>query len=908
VSDTAATAPTAVHTIVPLTEFEILGLAVGAGDPADLGSGHAPDVGSDAGLGWLPAAAPGGVHQALLAAGAIEHPFYGDNERKAAWVEEREWWYRARFADPRTPSAGGARVRLVFEGLDTVADVWLNGVGLGRHENQFRPAVFDVTDQLAATNTVLVRFSPPLAGRAVPPSVGQWRDRLIGLFASLVAVGAPADPAPDPGSTSAEPAGPAASEGSDDPAPGDPTPDGVGPDGASLLTTLPLATTLRKAACSWGWDFGPNLPALGLWRPAWLSVEPGPVIEGHQVGLSWLAADRSQARVRVLVETAAGLAREVDQSARVRLTSPSGRVTTLEIPLGAGRGEAEATIDDPELWWTHDLGEQPLHELEIALWVDGAEVDRIVDRVGLRTVEVDRSPDPEQGGRLFRFVLNGTPLFARGANWVPGSQLIGSVSRQTYQDRVRRARAGNLTMLRVWGGGVYEADAFYTACDEQGVLVWQDFAFACVDYPSADPKLQAEVTAEAEHQVRRLRNRACLALWCGNNECQIMHGSVWQSLAPGDWGWHFFHDILPQAVARHDPFAHYWPSSPYGEGADPVAAVNSIADGDRHTWEVWHGDVIPTGQQFPTKGDERHYRRYADDTAKFVSEFGLHAAPELATLRRWIPEEDLWLHSPTLDLHNKDNPKNKGDELLAVTTGLPSDLAEQIEFTQAVQAEGLAFAVEHYRRRQPHTAGALVWQFNDVWPGFSWSMVDYDGVPKASYYAVARASAPLAVSFREAGPAGPLELWLVNNGPSRAEVVVEVESGWLTSGRADGRFTVVAAAHPGQSVLAWSGPLARGADRYVWASSPVGAFPSVRHHFAEIGDLRFGPHRVEAEARPGALRLRSTGYCYGVRVSQPHPGIYLSDNWFDLRDGEERLITVEGADPAALAVTVFPGR
>lgn len=846
------------HTTLPLNDFELTDLEIGA--EIDLSA-----LGGDAERNWTPAVVPGGVHESLLAAGRIENPFYGDNERKASWIEERDWWYRTRFERPE--HGPGDRVRLVFDGLDTVADVWLNGSPLGHHENQFRPAEFDVTPLLEDDNVVLVRFAPPLAGRQVPAIVADELGRLAAAFGAEL------------------------------------TGDGGAGEGG-MLTTLPLATTLRKAAFSWGWDFGPNVPSIGIWRPARLSIEHRAVISGHHVALTALDDSRSLATARVAVEADGFLPATL--TARVTLTSPSGRVFTAEIDLEDGVGAAELTIPDPELWWTHDLGEPALHAVTIELLDGGDVVDTVVDRVGLRTIELDRGTESQ---RRFRFILNGVPTFARGAAWLPASTLVGSVSAETHRDRVLRAREGNLNMLRVWGGGIYEQDSFYAACDELGVLIWQDFMFACIDYPDADAALRHEVELEAEYQVKRLRNRASLALWCGNNEVHVLHLAAYQSVDEGDWGWHFFHETLPAAVAAHDGLTPYWPGSPYGEGQG-IFSINGTDDGDRHTWEVWHGMVIPGmtigPNEYPSVGDARHYRRYAYDTARFVSEFGIHASPELATLRRWIPEDDLQVHSHVFDLHNKDTPKNKGDELLAVTSGLPQTLEEYVDFTQAVQAEGMAFGIEHYRRRQPETSGALMWQFNDVWPGFSWSVVDYDGVPKSSYYAAKRASAPVAVSFRDTEDGG-LELWLINNGPAPVEVEVDVELGAFDgSDRRTERIS--ASAGVAESVIALTIPpqLVRGdAHRYAWASSPVGAFPAARKHFDEIGRLAFGPSTLAVEVTDSGLRIRSTGYSYSVRIEQPTPGIRLSDNCFDLRDGDEVEIGVTGADPATLAVTTY---
>ncbi|MEA5362588.1 hypothetical protein VA596_23835 [Amycolatopsis sp., V23-08] len=313
--------------------------------------------------------------------------------------------------------------------------------------------------------------------------------------------------------------------------------------------------------------------------------------------------------------------------------------------------------------------------------------------------------------------------------------------------------------------------------------------------------------------------------------------------------------------------------------------VNGVRDGDRHDWEVWHGLVAPgfaTGSpEYPTPGDVRHYRRYADDTGRFVSEFGILSAPDRGTLDRWLP--GVALHDEIFDRHLTDDPPDKGDALLEVTTGVPSDVDEFTALTQAVQAEGMAFAIEHFRRRQPHTAGALVWQFNDTWPAMSWSLVDVDGVPKAAYYAVARASAPPAASFRAVGDA--VELWLVNNTRSAATVAIDVELGRFDG--ADWRVErVTGSASPGTSKVVWTGHVRQDAAHHAWASSPDSAFPSARKHFAELGELEVGDGKVDVVAVEGGLEVHSHGYSYGVRITHPEPTMRLEDNCFYLRTGK----------------------
>lgn len=817
-------------------------------------------------FGWLPAVVPGGVHESLLAAGRIEHPYRDRHETEVRWIEDRDWWYRAtlRLPDDLDP---GERLRLVCHGLDTVVDLWLDDTALGHHENMFRPAEFDLSAVAPGEHTLLLRFSPPLAGITAPPTTLDMLGRIADTFGEL---------APEPGDQSAD---------------GEPE-----EAGGLMSAALPLATRRRKATFSWGWDFGPRLPSIGIWLPVELVRERGAVITGHHLRTDQIDS-AGTAELSLLVEVVDLAPESLPASglrAVVTLTSARGarHQAVLKVTDGVGRGSL--SVPDAELWWTHDLGDPALHEVVIELIRGEQTVDRVEDRIGLRTIALDRSPDPE-GGRLFRFLLNGEPIFARGAAWLPPSMLVGSVDDRRLHDLVSLARDGEMTMLRIWGGGIYEHDAFYRACDELGVLVWQDFAFACIDYPSEDPVLAAEVALEAEFQVRRLRNHPSLALWCGNNEVQLVHGFAYQDHGPGNWGHAFFHELLPQTVHRLDGGVPYWPGSPWGEDeTEGWMAVNGVRDGDRHAWEVWHGfDFGAGGGDFASVGEARHFRRYGSDRGKFISEFGIHASPELGTLERWVRPDTLDIHSAAFDAHNKDHPKNKHDAILEIVTGLPRTVSEYVDATMVSQAEGLKFGIEHYRRRQPHCSGALVWQFNDVWPGFSWSVVDHDLVPKAGYYAAKRAFSPLLASFRLDGDR--LELW-ASNSARPVDTVLEVAV------RGFDGTTVTSASVPvrlglGESAAVWSVSGVAAPDRYARVGG--GSVPANRLFFAEIKDIDFGPARLDwttTPTGPGSARvvIRSSGYSFLVHLPSPAPGVRFSDNYLDLPDGAEVRIEVSG--------------
>jgi len=860
-----------------LAEFELANTGPDVTEPEALAK--------QPGLEWIPAIVPGGVHEALLAAGRLEHPYLGLNEGSARWVEDAVWWYRGRLEAP----AGfrpDQRARLLFAGLDTVVTIWLNGELLGEHVNQFRPAIFEVTHRLRSDNELVLRFAPPLAGLSAPAVAVETMERLAALFAAA----APEQAAPAP-----EQAAAALDE--------EPT---------GMLSNLAM-TLRRKATFSWGWDFAPRLPSIGIAGPVELRVETGAMLTGHYARATAVDAAARSATVAVDLEVDA-FAHDGPLTAELTLTAPGGGRTVRTIPVAGGSASTAIELEDAHLWWTHDLGTPDRYDVSIELrTAEGVVLDRVQDRIGLRTIALDRSPD--EGGELFQFVLNGIPVFARGANWVPADMMVGSVSPDTCRALVRKAREGNMTMLRVWGGGIYEQDAFYDACDEAGVLVWQDFMFACAPYPSDDPSLRAEVTAEAAYQVGRLRNHPSLALWSGNNEVHMLHRFAYGDAAAGNWGYDFFHDILPAAVTRLSPETPYWPGSPWAEFSD----INGVRGGDRHAWEVWHGFDAGAGGRtdYASRGEAMHFHRYAYDRGKFISEFGIHAAPELSTLQRWTPGGPLTLDGPEFIHRNKDTPKDKGADLLSVETGAPQTLEQYIDFSMASQAEGLKFGVEHYRRRQPHCSGTLLWQLNDPWPGLSWSIIDHDLVPKAGYYYTQRAYRPVLASFNRTEDGG-LELWLTSS--LAAEVAVELRVEIVTFA---GRHIVDESLHvaaPGLSSRAvWSAGadvVQGGPDRYAWVSDVAGAIEPNRLFFAPIKDLEIGAGRVDSVVTSGpdgvAVDLISSGYSYFTRVTAPIAGLTFSSNYFDLRDGQRKRVEVTGApadfDPTLLRTGTFTWR
>lgn len=788
---------------------------------------------------WIDISAPGDVHQALIDAGRIKDPFYDRNELECTWVEDREWWYRLQFEGPIEGLQADERWQLVFHGLDTFVTIWLNGEVLGKHGNMFREATFDVSKLLrpGQPNTLVLCFDRPL-------------DHVL--------------------ETSMEFGG-----------------------------HVSERETLRKAQFGYGWDWGPRLPTVGIWRPVELRRQRKAALTGVHFATLELEPDYSQALVSVNVEVGR-FATDAPLEAVVTLLSSnsSTKVASQTLKLTKDAAKAYIQVEKPNLWWTHDLGDPYLYQLQVVLRQNGEELAREQQQVGIRTIELDQTPDAEERGtRFFRFVLNGVPIFARGADWIPAHSFVGAITDQHYEMLLRTAYDAHMNMLRVWGGGIYEHDVFYRLCNQLGILVWQDFMFACAPYPEDNAEFVQEVEAEARYQVRRLRSEPCMALWCGNNENQWNHDQrYWDRPDYPVPGALYYSTILPQVVKELDGKTPYWPGSPYG-GND----YNGQSDGDVHNWQTWHGSVPRKfGEQLciDQSPEGVSFLHYGEDMGRFISEFGMHASPVFETLRRNIPADQLYHHSSSMDHHNKDNPKNKGDNLMQGVTGLPKDLAEYIDFSMIAQAEGLKFGIEHYRRRKPHCSGTLFWQLNDCWPVLSWSVVDYYGVGKAGYYYAKRVYSPILASFK-ALLDGSYELWLTNDTLSDIDENVTVRLGNFADGVIwEEQIQAHVPANGSHAVYRWSAErVAAQADRYLTVSSAHDLFPANRHFFTPIKDLQrtaVAPEvSIEAHGEHELhVYLRADAYVYFLHLDVADEHTRFSDNYFDLSGGEQRTIVV----------------
>ncbi len=482
-------------------------------------------------------------------------------------------------------------------------------------------------------------------------------------------------------------------------------------------------SVIRKEQCSFGWDWGPRFPTSGIFRS--IRIEATPAVRVASVHIAQTLSAGSATLICAPV-----LDRPAPRGVRYRCSLSLAGVRVAVVDGTTLR------VHNPRLWWPNGLGAQPLYELQIELLAGDTVVDTWRRRIGIRTIELDRHPD--RWGESFQFRVNGVVVFAKGANWVPAHSFQASVTPPLYDELLTAAAEAHLNMVRVWGGGVYENDEFYDLCDQKGLMVWQDFMFACSRYPGARAFV-ASVRSEAEYNVQRLAHHACMALWCGNNEVEQMAKDI-VARAPRRKAYDaVFNSLLPEVVATYNPETAYWPSSPHDpEGYEKRMGRNSDKGGDAHTWAVWHGR-----QRVPFFETE-HYR--------FVSEYGMQSYASLETTATFARKDQTNIFGPEMENHQK---CGTGNSLIFTYISqqyrFPRDFASLVYLSQVNQAYALKTALEHHRREMPRCMGSLYWQLNDCWPVASWASVEFGGHWKGAHYAVKRSCAPAIVSAKRVG-------------------------------------------------------------------------------------------------------------------------------------------------------------
>ncbi len=794
----------------------------------------------------IPATVPGDVYRDLLRAEKIPDPFYRDNENELQWIGETDWTYRRTFDVPAVLFENEA-VKLRCDGLDTFAEIEINGTRIATTDNMFRVWELDVKDALkSGSNEIAVTFRSTIA---------YIHERQAELSLRYGQMG--------------NPKAKAASHG-----------------------------WVRKEQCNYGWDWGIKAVACGIWRSISLIA-----YSTARIADVAIEQDHSQAgAVELEIRVHADAVSPAPLRAAVTVAKDGRTVveTTADLTADEVSGAAAAarlTIADPELWWPNGLGGQPLYDARVELLDgDGEELDVVAKRIGLRALSLDRHAD--EWGESFQFVVNGAAFFAKGANWIPADGIQARMTPDRYRVLVEDAAAANMNMLRVWGGGIYEDDSFYDACDELGICIWQDFMFACAAYPVYDEGFLANCEAEARDNVRRLRHRPSLALWCGNNELEQMHMVSDRGWEHGEMPWgeyqRLFDAILAGVVRELNQSTDYWPSSPHTPQGDRED-IHDPRSGDAHLWGVWHR--------------KEPFEWYRDCEHRFNSEFGFQSFPEPRTVAAYTESSDRNVTSWVMEHHQRSGIGNSTImQYMLDWFRLPVGFENTLWASQILQGMAMKYACEHWRRSMPRGMGTLYWQINDTWPVASWASIDYFGRWKALHYMARRFFTPVMVSAVEDADAKSVSIHVTNDLRQEASgtvtwTITDLAGATLRENRLEvtqkpGSTSEVAVADLAD-ILRERGP--RGI--LVWLSLESDGAVVSRDLV-----LFSRPKYLDLAEDPGinVEVAKQTDGGFGVSLSSQAPALWVwleiedadarfSDNFVHLRAGAPRTITVTAA-------------
>ncbi len=796
---------------------------------------------------WMSARVPGTVHQDLLDHGRLPDPFYGMNEQKVQWVEKEDWLYRTVFtvtADQLKSDAAW----LTFEGLDTYADVYLNGSLLLKADNMFVGHKLAVKDVLReGENRLMIRFRSP-----VEETAPQWD-----------------------------------TDGFNYPADND-------------HSEKRMSVYTRKAPYSYGWDWGIRLTTSGIWRPVKLTFCNGAAIDDFFVRQQEVTEQVAKVDNQLEINNVTSTPKEAQVKVVYAYGEQADTLTrTVVLQPGKNSLSMPAWIEKPHLWMPNGWGDPALYTFTATVSVDGKEVASREEAIGLRSIRVVMEDDKD--GKSFYFEVNGKPMFAKGSNYIPGDALLPNMTGERYARLFEDIRAANMNMVRVWGGGIYEDDRFYEEADRNGILVWQDFIFACTTYPH-DPTFLKRVSEEAVYNMRRLRNHASLAMWCGNNE--IYEGMRY-------WGWKdkyspvvwkemtegydvLFRQLLPELVEANDPGRFYMHGSPYEAN---WGRPESWKIADSHNWGTWYG--------------QKPFESLDTEIPRFMSEYGFQAFPEMKTIRMFASPEDYELESPVMNAHQK---ASIGNFLIKKTMALyykvPEKFEDLIYAGLILQGKGMRHGIEAHRRHRPYCMGSLPWQLNDSWPVVSWSSIDYYGNWKAMHYQIRRAFAPVLVDAIKEG--NNLSYYIMSDRLTDEELTLNLEL-MDFNGKVYRKQKVDGLLPANTSKLFYQEPVEQalaGRDSattfmHMVVKSKKGEVLSDEiYYFAHPKDqlLPKTPLQWQVKQKKGycEVTVKADKLARDIFIEVPVQGVRFSDNFFDLLPGQKKKVIITSPDGKSL--------
>lgn len=787
----------------------------------------------------LPAVIPGSVYGNLLRQGLMPDPYDRMNELDALKLMENEFRFQTVFSLTEEQTAGDFLL-LRFDGIDTLADIYLNDTFLGHADNMHRIWEFDIRETVReGENTLRIELASPTRyieeeNKKVYTG-GSW-DAMLGF------------------------------------------------------------PHLRKAHCMFGWDWGPRLPDAGLFRD--VSVLYGKKARLDQVYITQKWDDSGKTVDITYNVSIENFVEEEDYEIRTALYDADGTLleekSSKECP--GEKGWDTITVKEPKRWWPHGYGEQPLFRAEVTLVSgDGERLDMWRRRIGLRTMTVNTQKD--EWGECFAHEVNGVKIFAMGADYIPEDNILSRVTPERTRRLLEDAVAANHNCIRVWGGGYYPDDWFFDICDELGLIVWQDFMFACASY-ELDADFARNIRAEIRDNVRRIRHHACLGLWCGNNEMetQTLDGA-WRPSIKQKYDYiKIFEYIIPEILEEEDPATFYWPSSPSSGGNyDNPWDENR---GDTHYWAVWHGN--------------RPFTDYRNYHFRYMSEFGFQSFPCLKTVEAFTAPEDRNIFSRVMEMHQRNAAANgKIMSYLSATYLYPTDFETLLYASQLLQAEAIRYGIEHFRRNRGRCMGTVVWQLNDIWPVASWSSIDYFGRWKALHYVEKRAFAPVMISCEEIGELSERPSCVAQPAPIEKSARLHVANETMESVCGVVRWALRQAS--GEVILDGEEEVSVEPLSGLWLSRmDFSSYDELEVYisfsFAQNGvvvsegtslftapkHFRFRDPGLTMRREGKILVITAQAYARQVAIEGVDGDVKLSDNYFDMNPGERRVEILEG--------------
>jgi len=770
---------------------------------------------------------PGCVHVDLLNESLIPDPYFRDNESRLQWIGESDWTYERRF-EAGEELLASERLLLRCEGLDTFATVTLNGRRVAETNNMFRTWEWDIKSELKpGENHIRVDFGSTI-GFATKCQEKHFLDH-TGIGHHRVSGG----------------------------------------------------NWIRKEQCNYGWDWGPILVTCGIWRD--ISIVAFDTVRASDLDIRQIHEDgRCILDLTLQAEVDLG----VSLAVAFRVSRNGVELAKSAEELRDGNAKTELVISNPELWWPNGMGEQALYSVEAALYDESGNLcDSIERSIGLRRLELVREAD--EWGESFAFSANGKRFFAKGANWIPADTFDVRATDEALRDLLESAKAANMNMIRVWGGGVYERDRFYELCDELGLCVWQDFMFGCSAYPAFDDEFVENARIEAEQNVKRIRHHACLALWCGNNELEQIEGLVGDASGAMSWKDYerLFDDVLANVVREHNPDTDYWPSSEHSPIGDRTDSSNPNW-GDAHLWKVWHG--------------REPFEWYRGSFHRFCSEFGFQSFPHPKTIETYTEPVDRNITSYVMELHQRSPIGNSAivDYMLSWFR-LPTGYESSVWLSQLLQALAIKYAVEHWRRNMPRCMGAIYWQLNDCWPVASWASIDSEHRWKALHFEAKRFFAPLMVSAVEDLDAKTVELFVSNDDHESVSgsirwTVTNTRGKELQCG--ENEVKDIAWGTSSVKILDLTALLSEGADRtlLVWVEALQDNKVVSRNlsHFARPKYMELEDPKLTVVVENRVLKVSAEKPALWAWINHETIDVRLCDNFLHLKAGETRVIKI----------------